>query len=112
MKPRTPELKEPLSQVFRGVKREAGKPPFIHPKKTLSISTSGEESNELVIYLCSSFQVKVWVERPWDLKELQNVKADLLEPRKGNNVLYWGSNTLISLINPQVGSGLPFSVES
>lgn len=44
MKPRTPELKEPLSQVFRGVKREAGKPPFIHPKKTLSISTSGEES--------------------------------------------------------------------
>lgn len=67
--------------MFKGVKREAGKPPLIHPKETLSVSMSGENLKELEVYLCSSFQVQV--ERPWDLEELQNVTAVLLDPEKG-----------------------------
>lgn len=69
--------------MFKGVKREAGKPPLIHPKETLSVSMSGENLKELEVYLCTSFQVQVWVERPWDLEELQNVTAVLLDPEKG-----------------------------
>ncbi len=42
---------------------------------------SGENLKELEVYLCSSFQVQV--ERPWDLEELQNVTAALLDPEKG-----------------------------
>ncbi|XP_048011485.1 uncharacterized protein LOC125245082 [Megalobrama amblycephala] len=82
----TPELREPLSRVFKGVKRKAGKPPLTYPMKTRSVSVIGKKTEKtcnLPMLQFPGAEGPVWVERPWDLEELRNVTAALPDPEKG-----------------------------
>ncbi|XP_048049048.1 uncharacterized protein LOC125269967 [Megalobrama amblycephala] len=82
----TPELREPLSRVFKGVKRKAGKPPPTHPMKTRSVSVIGKKTEKtcnLPMLQFPGAEGPVWVERPWDLEELRNVTTALPDPEKG-----------------------------